>query len=272
GVKRYWLPCAYYTPTTGMDRKGICWSVPLLATVLFSGDVRELNEKASRQGQIGNHDLSQRENMDAATIRHKGKTSSIAFSWDNNDHYYGRIRFFMLPQGVLGANNAGTLSTSVRKVSDGNGLLALNRGVMTITGKMVIIGQSSPDKGDIHLTPVGPMPGMYLLGNAINTMIQGLQPQKPFVYTNVIVELFVILLAAFVFLYVQPYFSKIIISAIILTCSIFAYYYFLTTGVFVNFIFPLVGIGVHESVSRFEHLLGTRTKNVLHGFRKSKKV
>jgi CHASE2 domain-containing sensor protein len=126
--------------------------------------------------------------------------------------------------------------------------------------KIIIVGNSSPDAGDHHQTPIGKMAGMYIIGNALMTIIQGQQPLHLSVFGNLIIELMVIIMAAYFFLYFKSLPAHLLISTIlIILLGVIGYYYFLITGVFLNFMFTLVGMGLHRLVSDAEEIIVNRS-------------
>ena len=110
--------------------------------------------------------------------------------------------------------------------------------------------------GDYHWTPVGLLPGVYILGNAINTLAAGLQPIHMNSFLHFLIELFVILVAASFFLY----FTKLL--AQVLACTLFVILFFPLSwlaydiwGIFFNFVVPLIGMSFQRTVSGMEDII-----------------
>jgi CHASE2 domain-containing sensor protein len=109
-----------------------------------------------------------------------------------------------------------------------------------LDGKGVVIGNSSPDTWDIRQTPVGKMPGLYVIGNAVNTIISGIQPVPTHWWINLLAEAAVIFLAAFIFTRVSTFFGQLATSAIFLIIAIpVSLFIFYRWGLFFNFVMPL---------------------------------
>lgn len=124
-----------------------------------------------------------------------------------------------------------------------------------LKNKIVIIGSSNSETGDMHLTPIGEIPGMYVLGNSINTEIMHLNPEEiPFVF-KLIVELLVIILASFLFYHYHEFFAQLLTAFLLLILlGAINYFLFFNYGIFINFILPVLGIGLHRIISSFEVL------------------
>lgn len=120
--------------------------------------------------------------------------------------------------------------------------------------KIVIIGVSSPDLGsDIHSTPIGDLPGMYIIGNSMNVLLNNVQITPLNDSVGYFLEFFIILLAAFLFLKfdsVAAYFLSILIILFALAPATLLIYY--KYGVFTDLIFPILGMSIHKSVSLIE--------------------
>ena len=169
--------------------------------------------------------------------------------------YRNRIRFFLVPQNTLLDYPGGNLFELVNSVDEVP--------YVSFKDKIVIIGNANPDAGDMHLTPAGNMPGMYVIGNALNTILLGLQPPHAPLLLNMVIELLVIILAAY-FLSGFPALIVYIIKtvALIAVLGIISYYWFLKTGVLFNFTFAIAGIGFYDLAVNVEKDLVAGIKKV----------
>jgi hypothetical protein len=103
------------------------------------------------------------------------------------------------------------------------------------------------------------MAGMYVIGNSINTILVQEQPSPPSVLLNIVMEMAVIILGAYVFLYFTSLLAQILASVLILLVfGYFSYLYFLKAGVFLNFVFAIAGMGFHETVADIEEIIEKR--------------
>jgi len=234
-VVRYWTP--FETIKDGGNNR-IIWNMPFLAAVLAEGKEEALKgiEKALRDG---NPVKSHRLVLD--------RKRQIIFESDREDIYRSRIRFFLLPKNTLPRYPGGTLFDTLYRIDE---VADVN-----FKDRIVIIGNSSPDIGDTHPTPVGNMAGMFILGNATNTILLGVQPSRAPVWLNMSIEAMIIIMAAFLFLYLSSFLALVIGSTVmILTLGVFSYYYFLHTGAYLNFVFAVVGMSFHRTVADIEDL------------------
>jgi hypothetical protein len=167
---------------------------------------------------------------------------------DTETLYRNRIRFFLIPPGIIEKGYSGNLGSSL--INAGT-----VRGIIPCKDKIVIIGNSHDDSGDVYTTPIGEMPGMYVLGNALNTIYLGMQPSPTPMFVNILIETLVIIMAAYVFIYFPALLAQIISSVIlILTFGVLSIIYFYYTGTFLNFVFSVAGMGFHRTFSNIEDI------------------
>jgi CHASE2 domain-containing sensor protein len=131
----------------------------------------------------------------------------------------------------------------------------------SLDGKIVVIGNSSLEAGDIHPTPVGLMAGMYIVGNAINTVNAGLQPKFKRGF-QVFIELLGVFIAAFLFLHLTPLLAQVVASTILIIILIpISVLIFLNWAVFINFILPIAGMKLHRIAKNIETAIKDRGRN-----------
>jgi CHASE2 domain-containing sensor protein len=123
--------------------------------------------------------------------------------------------------------------------------------------KIVIIGVSSKEHSDdISPTPLGDMLGMYVIGNAIFEIINNKQIKKMNWIYAFLMEIIIIISASIVFKRFDSVIAYLIITGSLILVlgpiSIVAYY---KKGIFVNVIFPILGMGIHKSVSEYEEAI-----------------
>lgn len=232
-VFRYWVPFDY---VGGAQNHNILWNMSLLAAILAEDKERELKEFEKTMN-AGNTNMVRRIEL--------GQQRQIVISSDREDIYQNRIRFFLLPEDTLSGHPGGNLFETRHKIDD--------VAKATFKDKIVIIGNSSPDIGDTHPTPVGNMAGMFIIGNATNTILLGRQPLRSPTWLNILLEAVVIVMAAFLFLYFRSFVAKYLGSIIlVLTLGVFSYYYFLYTGTYLNFMFAVAGMSFHNTIANIE--------------------
>lgn len=237
-IIRYWMP---YEKSKNTNRNYVLWNVSLLAAVLANEKIKELKDIENK--------ISTQQFAEGFSIKtNNGK--HVYLSAKKDDLYRNRIRFLLVPRNTMTDHWEGNLR-EVYTVDQSKHV--------SFKDKIVIIGNSSPDAGDIYSTPIGNMAGMYIIGNAVNTILLGLQPSHSSVYVNIAIEVLVIILAAYFFLYFASLLAQILVSFIlILTLGVISYYYFLHTGIFLNFMFAVVGMSFHKTISNIEEIIENR--------------
>lgn len=243
-VARFWKPYDFIRENNEKPEE-ILWSIPVLATALQLGLREQLDTNAA--------EVLKTEKGNVKQVVFSGG-QRVAFSFyttEETPYQYNRIRYFFVPAGTFGAQYKGNLNLSGRSWSQGDFIPSKDT-ALSVKDKIVLIGNSSLDGGDNHVTPIGKMAGMYVHGNAINTLIHCEQPRIVGIRMHVLLEMLLTLLAAYIFLVISPGMARILISFGLVLLIPIGYYFFLKTGIFINFIFPLVGIGIHETVSRIE--------------------
>jgi hypothetical protein len=232
-IVRYWVP---YENIKDQGRYPVLWNASFLAAALAHGKEKEIEAIGQK--------MRDPKTKKAHLIKlPHGKEAEI--SSEPEDIYRNRIRFFLIPQNTFSQYPGGNL---FEKVSDVDEVKYVD-----FEDKIVIIGNADPDAGDIHQTPVGRIPGMYIIGNAINTILLGLQPSHPSVILNMLIELGVIIIAAFVLSTFPPLFIKIMQGVVLISVlSVVSYYYFLQTGIMLNFTFAVAAMGFHDTAMSIE--------------------
>lgn len=227
-IIRYWNIHETFKEN-GDDR--ILWNASFLAAMLANGKIRELK------------------NLEKAIY-------SQNFHPEKDDLYKNRIRFLLVPKKALLDYPGGSLFQSVCSIDEVP--------YADFRNKIVIIGNSSPDAGDMYPTPAGNMAGMFIHGNSINTILLGLQPSRPPMIVNILIEVLIIIMASYLFLYFQSLAAQILGSIIlVLTLGVVSYYYFLYTGIFLNFVFAVIGMGFHKNISNIEKIFIDKGKNII---------
>ncbi len=111
-----------------------------------------------------------------------------------------------------------------------------------LDGALVIVGASHRDSGDIHMTPVGRMPGSLVLANSI-TALQGLeQVQRPPLLLVVAGELLLIVVTSWLFMIMSPFAATLVSSAgialLVVPLSLLAF----SQGVWLDFALPILAV------------------------------
>ncbi len=210
----------YYDIVKDRDGKSqVLWSTPVLSVVLFTGDAAKL---ASLQESIL-RDLEQKKS-DAYTLRlSSGGTLDIY----NREIFSNRIRFSLIPPGVL--DSQGNLFTE-RILPD-----ELDAMQTELRDKIVVVGTSSADKEGWYPTPVGDMPGMYVIGNGINMILGDWQVRDAPLWVGITLQGFIIIFTAFMLInFKQGVVHVVSVILIVGLLSPATYYFYRTHGIFIN--------------------------------------
>lgn len=163
---RFWTPYGLYVQED--QQKGVVWGTPLLATVLLQGDSNQLTEFGEQIISTVIKGEPQR-GLDFKS-RNNGKELITISGGTNYENY--RINYSLIPSGVLKKDDPGNLFMKSFTVPQLQKMMGINKNLLR--NKIVIIGNTSPDKRDNYPTPVGIMPGMYIHGNVMNTILHQL--------------------------------------------------------------------------------------------------
>ncbi|UPU38202.1 CHASE2 domain-containing protein [Geomonas paludis] len=164
--------------------------------------------------------------------------------------YTQRIRF-LIPAGVRDRRDAGNFRPGLSPDS--------------LAGRIVLIGNGSPETGDILATPVGRMPGMFLIGNAINTIVSGKMPVHLPAWQHFAIEALIIVFAAWLFLHFHSTLAQILSSLVFIVLLVpFSWAIYQQWGLFFNFLVPVLGMQLHKTADGFEEMIASRGKKHHH--------
>lgn len=132
-------------------------------------------------------------------------------------------------------------------------LLATVNDLQLYKNKAVIIGSTYGELGDVHLTPLGKMSGIFLLANGLNMLLSDLQIHEPSLFFQLLMEAVIISVIALVFLHISPAMASLsLIAMIFLVNTTLSLILFTEYGLFLNFWIPIIGVGFHENITIFE--------------------
>lgn len=126
----------------------------------------------------------------------------------------------------------------------------------SLKGKIVVIGNNTPEMADIHRTPVGALPGMYVIGNAINTVLHGLRAPLLPQFVSYLFQFVAILVAAAAFTrYPSSKAHLITVCIYFFTLMPLGCLMYLTQGDLYNYILPVLGMRLRMKVSKYESIV-----------------
>jgi hypothetical protein len=235
---RYWE--LYRSAIREDGHQQILWGVPVLAAVLNSGraDILQSAERALLQPGSRTPQLSfGNSHYNLPSI----DSSSVP------DLYSQRIRYILLPPATTGFKS--NLLTTRRTADLVIGRNLPNEG---LKDRIALIGNSYEESGDLHETPVGSMPGMYVIGNAINTIVTKSQPTALGGAIVIFLEVAAVCAMAFImgkdipFYYILPLF----LIALPLLASEVNWLLYRHFGLFFNFTAPLTAMAIYRTGSK----------------------
>jgi len=247
----------------GIDKYGqpkVVWSVPVLAAALYAGTQIRLEDEAKaliavKSGarekhspdsfiKLGNR-LVHLPQLELVKVAESDQPVFMGVG-TNETPYIQRIRF-LIPTETKSKRDASNFRPTYSPDS--------------LAGKIVIIGNSSPETGDILTTPIGQIPGMYLIGNAINTIVTEKMPTHMNAWAHYALEAFIIATAAWFFLLFHSILAQILMSLAILILFVpMSWFIYSEWGMLFNFIAPVVGMRLHTIADGIESMLAVRGK------------
>ena len=244
---RFWLPY-YKTYKADTDEKNLLWSIPVMTITLNIGIVNDLNE-------LGNKILNDSdENFDSYALKvnrngtnkefliYEEQSKDTRLFRDSRANQYNRIKYTLIPPDpstMLGGN---ILPKNIGHWHK-NGV---DNTAINFKDKIVIIGRADADCGDWHLTPVGSMPGMYVHGNAIATVLSSTQPHLCSILKYLVIEILLVVIASYVFLNMEGLKPRIIVVIMIGLCFAGTYLWFCKTNEFIFLSLSFTSIGVYN--------------------------
>lgn len=168
-------------------------------------------------------------------------------SQEKKDYVYSqRIRYRLMPE------TRSTLRVTIAADQfDADGRNPLP----PLKGKIVLIGNTSPDMTDTHRTPVGDLPGLFILGNAINTVLLGLRaPILPRAVSFLFQFSAILVAAVACTLYPSSRAYFITVSVYLITLIPLGCLMYLTQGDLYNYMLPVVGMKLRMELSKFHSI------------------
>lgn len=220
----------------------IHWGIPVLAVALHKGKEKELEKLESlviqRDKKIAVYSL------DIETGKEKKR---LLLPMQEVDPFRQRIRFRLIPKDCIKGSEEGNIRVYPIE----------NLTPQGFKNKIVIIGNSDPGVGDVLSTPVGDMAGMYIQGNAVHTLLKGLQPKRTPWWVSILIDFFIILCAAYLFHYMDAFWKDLLVMIVgIFGLGAVGYFcFFKSSGIFPNFVFGIAAIGYIEIMNSLKDIL-----------------
>ena len=190
---RFWLPYLKIKNST-TNEKSLLWSLPIMTLALTLGNVNELHllEKvilSDLDNSATEYSLSiVRQGVKEYFIVNKEIYIDNGVIRDTQSNKYNRIQYTLIPN-VFNGNIPPNQIGHWRK----NGI---DNERLDCRNKIVIIGRADDDCNDIYSTPVRNMPGMYIHGNAIETVLSDTRPHLTSTFKNLVLEITLIVIVS----------------------------------------------------------------------------
>lgn len=121
-----------------------------------------------------------------------------------------------------------------------------------VKGRIVIIGASYNDSGELYETPLGEMPGALIILNAIKSLHLFGQIKPPPSIVKWMLELGLITLMSWVFTRYRSFVGAMISAVIIASMLVPVSFYLFKYGLWIDFAAPLLGIRCYQWLSELE--------------------
>ncbi|PLY07106.1 MAG: hypothetical protein C0622_00245 [Desulfuromonas sp.] len=127
-----------------------------------------------------------------------------------------------------------------------------------LKNRVVVVGASYADSRDLHMTPIGEMPGALILINAINSLLQHREISPPPSWLKFLIELILITVMSLAFAWLDSFWGMLLSGACVVVILLPISFLLFKHGVWLDFVIPLVGVQLHEMAAKFEHNLHAR--------------
>ena len=121
-------------------------------------------------------------------------------------------------------------------------------------GRTVVIGASHVESGDLHLTPLGEMPGPLILINAMHSLERFGQITPPGWWRTVLVTAFLVLIMSACLVYLPPLLANVLPILVVFALIVPLSMLWFRSGVWLDFALPLVAVALFRWLHRIRRL------------------
>jgi len=210
-----------------------------------NGIIAELERQADRFGEL----------PDGISIPSDGTVSDIRLYHQETDREClpARFKFRIAPRELIQEDYGGGFDPQIDIPP--SVLLSEYFDTQSIQGKTVLIGSAYKPMGDIHVTPVGDMPGIFLIANGMNLFLEGNQIYEHHGIRLLTVGILIVLLAL-VFVHLSPASAGLVLTTIILLLMTpVSIWLFSEYGMFLDLWIPVLGIGIRGNIANAEKFI-----------------
>ena len=129
-----------------------------------------------------------------------------------------------------------------------------------LDGRIVVIGGSYAASRDWYSTPLGRMPGMNIVVNAIQSLRAHGEAREPSPVLKWVVMLTLLLLASLAYARYDPFVATLLIIPLIYVAVLPISFFLFQSGVWLDFTAPVLGAQLHELVANAEDSWARRGK------------
>lgn len=260
-IVRFWLP---YYETKENGNSGLLWSIPLTVRTLLTGRMEQLEKQKnvillSDENSFTLPSTNSNENEAFVFFRERLENDDIVR--DASAAQYNRIQYSILPpEEPIAIRKFANLPHDSIGHWRADTTNHINNGNFDCKDKIVLIGRTDPDCGDFHSTPVGQMPGLYIHGNSIATLMQQTQPHLAPALKQFVIDLLLVVITAYAYVNLSLAKSKVFIFLLAGTAAFLSYQYFCMTNEFVYLSFSFLSIGAYNFILELMPLLNRLTQ------------
>lgn len=125
-----------------------------------------------------------------------------------------------------------------------------------VDGRVVVIGQTYTEVPDMHRTPLGTMPGVVVLMNAIDSMTRHQVVEPPPWYATWGLALALIVGAGYAFARLDSFVASWVATLVVIALLYPLSYFTFKHGVWLDFALPLIGIQMHRTADVWKERIG----------------
>ncbi|WP_027722987.1 CHASE2 domain-containing protein [Maridesulfovibrio zosterae] len=163
-----------------------------------------------------------------------------------SDDIEARLKFILAPRKIY-INKIGYAGAAQSKhVQSATGIRF--RKPESFKGKLVIIGSDYEDIGDMHLTPIGRMPGVYIIVNAVNMFLNGDQVHAD-AAISYLIKIITVLVVSLGVAHLPAIFDLLLLILAYMAFRPLSAYLFIEHGLFFNSLLLLAGISFFDYVN-----------------------
>ena len=120
-----------------------------------------------------------------------------------------------------------------------------------LTDRIVVIGGSFAESQDIHLTPLGAMPGALIIINAFQSLTEHGELEAIPLWLVLLIETVLIVVMSIAFIVYRNFWGQIISGLFILLVLLPISYALFRHGVWISFALPLLAVQIRQIWAEF---------------------